>query len=186
MSCSLTLPFSQPDPRRRSGSLPTRVHAIASTPMADQSIPPLASDVRRAFLGVVPAAVPTVVLSLTVFADLPPSIEVTTVALLAWTCFALSYSVLTLWAVRGLRGDRLERALLPAEPTEPKWIRRGLRLPGMRTMLTGGQGPSWSAQVSLVALGVATMPAPRPPSTGWHSPVPSRPRSPTSCTSPPR
>ncbi|WP_154793865.1 DUF1345 domain-containing protein [Occultella kanbiaonis] len=123
------------------------------------AIPRLTSDIRRSMVCLIPGLVIVVVLGPVIFAEPVGDSPVSAVGagMLGWSCFAAIYCALTLWAFRGLRGERFRRSLVEAESTEPRAVRRILRVPGARTMLTGGDGPSWAAQVALVALAAALL-----------------------------
>ncbi|TDE90392.1 DUF1345 domain-containing protein [Occultella glacieicola] len=123
------------------------------------AIPRLTSDVRRSVVCLIPGLILVLVLSPVIFTESVMDSVVGPVGagMLGWSFFAAGYCVLTLWAFRGLRGELFRRSLVEAESTEPRAVRRVLRVPGARVMLTGGEGPSWSAQVSVVALAAALL-----------------------------
>ncbi|MFX4272761.1 DUF1345 domain-containing protein [Propionibacteriaceae bacterium Y1685] len=127
-----------------SGPLPTRL-----------SIPKLASDARRGWISLTVVLPVMLIVGPLMLAGRSPAVGAMAQLLVAWVAFALIQIVLTLWAFRGLTGERLRVSLLYGDRTESRMVQWMLKRPVLRTFMTGGDAIGWAVQMSLVAFAAA-------------------------------
>lgn len=99
----------------------------------------------------------TVLTTLAIVAvPLHPGDQYWVATLIAWIVFTLAHITITAGHYAGRAGERLSSALAQDRGERGRWG-RVLRVRGMRSVLSGGDAPSFAAQVALMALAAVSL-----------------------------